>query len=179
MNYKKFVLVSTILLFFIGGLMHFAYEFSENNVIVGLFSPVNESVWEHTKMALIPIILLWTLYYLFKKSEFKMDKDNWFLGCLVSIITTIFLMITFYYFYTGAFGIESVVVDILILLFSLLLGQLLGIHYYNTSKSVSTSISISIILAILLFYILVTFNTPKLPLFEDSNTNTYGINMLK
>lgn len=30
-----------------GTLLHFVYEWSGSAVIVGLFAPVNESVWEH------------------------------------------------------------------------------------------------------------------------------------
>ena len=32
-----------------GTLLHFVYGWSGRNLLVGLVSPVNESVWEHTK----------------------------------------------------------------------------------------------------------------------------------
>jgi Family of unknown function (DUF6512) len=33
-----------------GTLQHFVYGWSGQNALVGLVSPVNESVWEHTKL---------------------------------------------------------------------------------------------------------------------------------
>ena len=46
----KYEFISTIIIIILGVLLHFAYEWSGNNNIVGLVTPVNESVWEHMKI---------------------------------------------------------------------------------------------------------------------------------
>lgn len=60
---EKWIVLGIPLLFLIGAVMHFAYGLLWENPIVGLFAPINESVWEHAKMVLWPVILWWVLYY--------------------------------------------------------------------------------------------------------------------
>lgn len=40
-----------------GSLAHFLYEWSGKQSVIGLFSPVNESVWEHMKLIFFPMLL--------------------------------------------------------------------------------------------------------------------------
>ena len=49
--------VATVLL---GSLNHFIYEWSGENVVAGLLFATNESVWEHIKLALLPMLLFGT-----------------------------------------------------------------------------------------------------------------------
>lgn len=44
-----FIVISVV-----GTLFHFLYDWSNHNKIVGLFAAVNESTWEHIKIALTP-----------------------------------------------------------------------------------------------------------------------------
>ena len=41
----------------LGTLLHFVYEWSGSNMIVGLFSSTNESTWEHMKLAFYPMLI--------------------------------------------------------------------------------------------------------------------------
>jgi hypothetical protein len=45
----------------VGTAWHFVYVLSGSSALVGLVAPVNESVWEHTKLVSIPI-LAWALW---------------------------------------------------------------------------------------------------------------------
>ena len=47
-----FLIISVIIISIVGTLSHFLYDISNHNRIVGLFSAVNESTWEHIKIAL-------------------------------------------------------------------------------------------------------------------------------
>ena len=59
---KKYVLifeiVSTIFIMILGTLLHFTYKWSNNNVIVGTFSAINESTWEHLKLIFFPMLII-------------------------------------------------------------------------------------------------------------------------
>jgi glycerol uptake facilitator-like aquaporin len=44
-------IVGTLFIIFLGSALHFTYELSGKLAIVGAFSAVNESVWEHLKLA--------------------------------------------------------------------------------------------------------------------------------
>ena len=60
---SKWILYSVPFLFIIGSLFHFAYEFTGKNIIVGFFTPINESIWEHIKLILTPLLLWWILFF--------------------------------------------------------------------------------------------------------------------
>ena len=49
-----FTIISIIVISLIGTLSHFLYDISKHNKVVGLFAAVNESTWEHIKIALTP-----------------------------------------------------------------------------------------------------------------------------
>ena len=40
-----------------GTLLHFAYGWSGENPVVGAFSAVSESTWEHMKLLFVPLLL--------------------------------------------------------------------------------------------------------------------------
>jgi hypothetical protein len=40
-----------------GSALHFVYGWSSQNALVGLFAPVNESIWEHAKLVFLPPLL--------------------------------------------------------------------------------------------------------------------------
>lgn len=52
---ERQILVGVPVLFLAGTLLHFLYGLSGEFFLVGLLAPVNESVWEHLKLALWPI----------------------------------------------------------------------------------------------------------------------------
>ena len=139
---QKWILKGIPILFLIGSLMHFIYGFSQNNIIIGLISPVNESIWEHLKLLLLPVICWWVVYYIFNGKKYSIDANKWFTAASISLLTSLFAIPMIYYFYTGAFGIKSLLIDILSLLIALTIGQLLGYHFYKYSKGINSTISI-------------------------------------
>ncbi len=93
-----------------GTLSHFLYQWTGENILVGLFTPVNEAVWEHIKLLFFPMLLF--IAYAVRRFRgilphigYALLKGN-LLGCL--------LIPALYYTYTGAFGIHSTVIDIAI-----------------------------------------------------------------
>ena len=173
------IYVSTIILFLLGTCFHFAYEVLGRNFIVGLLTPVNESVFEHLKLALLPIAIWWTLFYLIKGRKYSIDKSSWFLGCLVSIIVSILIIASIHYITVCGIGIESSLVNILSLYVAVFISQLIAYHLYKGSKGINYLISILLILTLLAAFSFLTINPPKIPLFEDPKSQTYGINSQK
>ena len=179
-NPEKFILIGIPIIFVLGSLMHFSYEFTNENIIIGLLTPVNESVWEHTKLGIIPLLLWWGLYYIFNRKKYNIEKNKWFTSFLISFLISIITIPMLFYFYTEAFGIENVFIDILIYFLSILLGQTLGLHFYKYSNGINYKICVLISIVILILYGILTIIPPKLPIFKDGNTSTYGIiNKLK
>lgn len=162
---KKRILISIPLLFVLGSILHFTYDFSGKNTIVGLFSATNESIFEHTKLAFIPITLWWLINYL--KTKNKINAKAWFTAGFSSALTSTIAIPFIFYFYTNTFGIESIIIDILILLFCIAIGQLLSIHLYTYSKGMSTKLIICLWLIVIVFFVVFTIYPPSLPIFID------------
>ena len=57
MKFKKFEIISTIFIIILGTLLHFTYNWSNNNSIVGIYSSINESTWEHLKLVFYPMLI--------------------------------------------------------------------------------------------------------------------------
>jgi len=47
-------LAGAVFIILLGSMLHFTFELSGENPVVGVFSAVNESVWEHLKLAYWP-----------------------------------------------------------------------------------------------------------------------------
>jgi hypothetical protein len=157
--------------------LHFLFEWTGNNICVGLFAPVNESPWEHLKLTFWPILIWWILGYLFygKKNENALPRFT--VSCAVAEIVCSLFIIAFYYTYTGAFGIESLILDILSLLLGLILGLLLAIHIYSCSNPGKGAMFLSAVILLVMAgaFIIFTFMPPHIPLFKDPPSGTYGI----
>lgn len=176
-KYEKWILLGIPIISIIGSFMHFAFNFSGNLKIVALFAPINESIWEHLKLAFFPTLLWWIIgFFLFNKdSNFK--KRNYICSMILSALIAPLIITCFYYTYTGALGISSLILDIFSLYLSILLSQILGIHTYkygNFSIKTFVILVLILIITILLFWIF-TFKPPHIPLFLDSSKGIYGI----
>lgn len=165
---EKWILLGIPVLFIIGSIFHFIYEWTGKNFIIGLILPTDESIFQHIKMIIVPIICWWTIYYFLKRKKHNIHSDKWFTGALISLLISIILIPSLYYLYTGALGIESLTADILILFISLLCGQLLGLHFYRYSKGYDTTIILCIFVFIILLAAIFTLYPPNLPLFIDA-----------
>ncbi|MDD4795401.1 MAG: DUF6512 family protein [Bacilli bacterium] len=162
----KSVFKSTIILFITGFFLHYAYDISNNNFLVGLFTPINESVFEHLKLAFYPILSWWLILYIFKEDIYNINKERWFTGCLVSIITSILTILSIYYIMKCGFELESIFIDILSLYVGLLTGQFLGYHIYKYYLKTNFVIVMILVLLIFISFIIFTIYPPNVLIFK-------------
>lgn len=172
---ERQILWGVPVLFFVGSAVHFLYALSGRQFLVGLFAPVNESVWEHMKLVLWPMVLWWSLYYIRVARRRELDASAWFAGALVALIGAQSSILLLFYFLQGAFGIASLWSDIGIFFLGILLGQCLGLRRYHRGSSVSWMVPMLLILLLLLLSVVFTMLPPDVPLFVDTNTGQRGI----
>lgn len=176
---STWILIGIPVLFFTGSAMHFLYDMVDTIPIIGFLAafiaPVNESIWEHCKLLLVPVITWWGLYYFVYGRSFKINSNKWFSGALSALLAALSLIPLLYYFYTGAFGIELIWIDVAIMLAAVTSGQLLGLHVYHHSKGLRAVTVIIVFAFIVGIFIVFTFYPPHLPLFQDGQSGTYGI----
>ena len=174
---RKYMIYGTIPICLIATLNHFLYEFSGKNTIVGMFTPINECVWEHLKLAFYPTILWWALGYFLYNKKTNIHINKWISSMVISLIISPIIIVNFYYTYTGALGIESIVLDVFSLILGVFIGQIVAINYYENSRY--SGIIFYILIAIFIIYTglltYFTFYPPNIPIFIDSTTGLRGI----
>lgn len=150
------------------------YEWSGNNIFIGLFSAVNESTWEHLKLLFWPSFFFSIIEYIF----IGKDYNNYITAKAVSFYTGILSIIFLFYTYTGIVGDNFIVIDILNFIISVIISQYLGykITTWNMDVSVKiNTISFIAIVILALAFIFFTVNPPQIPFFKDPVTGGYGI----
>lgn len=174
---RKSILISIPVLFIISAPMHFLFDFTGKLAIMGAFAPVNESPWEHLKLAFFPV-LAWRIVYYFKaqKSE-NLSGEKWMVSTAAAAVSAPLVVFLFFYSYTGAFEVEFLALDIFSLLLAIAVGQWLGFHIYKYAEpsKLIVYVSLAVIIILIFMFIYFTYSTPHISLFRDRNTGGYGI----
>ena len=156
----------------VGTLLHFLLDWTGDNATVALFSAVNESIWEHLKLLFYPMVAFALVEY-FRWG--RQEQDFWCVK-LVGIAVGIALIPVLYYTYTGALGVKADWFNITI--FFLVAAAV----YWLETKLFSQKILCpnkgkwaKLLLAVIaLAFTVFTFLPPRIPLFQDPLTGTYG-----
>lgn len=164
-------IASAIFVIFVGSALHFVFAWSGYNSIVGAFSAVNESTWEHTKLAFLPILVFSLFQYPFVKKEFK----NYFTIKTKESFLAVILIIVIFYTYSGVMGQHYLFMDILTFVIAVIAAKILAyIHLFNKTKE-NPTLPIILIALLGIFFVYATFYPPQIQLFLDTPTGTYGI----
>jgi hypothetical protein len=166
-------LAGIVFIVIIGTTLHFTFELSGNQPVVGVFSAVNESVWEHLKLGFWPA-LLWALieYRYIKKST-----NNFFFAKTAGIYLIPIVIPILFYSYTAVLGESVLVIDILTFVVAVIVGQLASYKLltYRRLPHLLSKISLFALALLGVAFVLFTFYPPHLPLFRDPVTSGYGI----
>ena len=168
-----FTIISIILISLIGTLSHFLYDITNHNKVIGLFCAVNESTWEHIKIALTPTFL-WSLIdgYIYGTSS------NYFFAKFTSLVIIITLMPTLYYGYKYLTKKNNFIINILIFYMVIISSQS---TFYLLLKIEQLPFLCKYISCIGLFFIFGGYMIHTLMpannfLFKDPISNKYGYN---
>lgn len=105
---KKVILFAAILVAVLGTLAHFAYDFSEQNFLVGLVTPVNESTWEHMKLLFFPMLIIGGFVWRKLRNQLPCIGSSLLAGLLNGTI----LIPALFYTYRGVLGFSVPAIDI-------------------------------------------------------------------
>ena len=162
---------SIIIISIVGTLAHFLYDISNHNKIIGLFAAVNESTWEHIKIAITPT-LLWALYdgYIYG------SNPNYFTAKIASLLIITIVIPLIFYSQKLLLKKDYVLINVLSFYIAIFLGQL---SFYKIIKLSPLDYVYSYISCVALFiffacYLLLTLLPLKTFLFKDPITNKYG-----
>ena len=130
----------------LGTLMHFFYEWSNNNSLIGLFCPVNESPFEHLKLLLFPY-LIWTFIEAVKLSQ---DKFNIYFSKLIGIVSGMFLTLAVFYICKGMLGKDFDFINIASFFIGVLTAYIISYNIIENSKGKGLINGISFAMLILI-----------------------------
>ena len=147
-----------------GTLLHFVYGWSGQNALAGLVSPVNESVWEHTKLLVVPVVVAGAVEAVLLH---EVRRVAW--ATLVEAILGALAIVAIFYTYTGALGTGPILwADITSFVLVVAGGQWLHLRVMLSKQiTVPPAVVAALgLLALLVLYAIWTATPPDLPVFQ-------------
>ena len=164
---KRYIIIGTIFIIISGTLSHFFYEWSNNNFVVGLFSPINESTWEHMKLVFFPMLL----FSLIANSKLKEIYPCITSSLLFGILIGTFLIPIIFYTYTGILGYNVFVLDLITFIYAVICSAFTVYRLTLSCRMQNhTTILFIIVCVVLICFVLYTVYPPNIALFA---TPTY------
>ena len=159
---KSYIIIGIIFVSVLGTFLHFAYDLSDSNFIIGLFTPINESIWEHTKLIYFPM-LIYSIYLNIKlKDKYPCIFSAMILGAIFGVI----LIITLFYTYSGIIGYNLSFIDILIFYVSVIFSFYMAYKLALSCKTNKFNILFQFLNILMIFlFIFFTIYPPQIPLF--------------
>lgn len=170
-NILRFQIISAIFIAILGTLLHFTYGWSNQNLLVGAFSAVNESTWEHLKLLFFPYLLTIIFGY------FYIGKDNSNFICTKTLGVMVSILFTIIFFYTsaGILGFNLATLNIATFYIAIILGEYIAYKLMISNFNCNNKLAITILIILTLSFIFFTYFTPQIGLFKDPLTSEYGI----
>ena len=166
-------LIGVVFIIFLGSALHFTFALSGNQPIVGAFSAVNESVWEHLKLAFWPSLL----FALIEFPLLRKATNNFFTAKAIGPYLMVTIIPLVFYSYTALSGKSVFAVDISSFVVAVIIGQLLSyklLTYRQLPRNLN-KIAVIVIILLAIAFIVFTFYTPQLQIFRDPTNGAYGI----
>ncbi len=171
---KKIIFINALITFALCFLTHFLYDLFPNTLFSFLF-PVNESIWEHMKMIYTTILLYGIIEYFILK-KFNYSYESFILPLFIKSIIAIPIYLAMYYPLRYLFG-EVMFITFTLLLLTFVIVNYLSYKFIMPKKfPYEKLLSIVGIVTIYIIMIILTYKTPHLEIFFDTEEEKYGIN---
>ncbi len=174
MKLKKYEVIGAVFTAIVGSLLHFTYEWSGNNPVVGAISAVNESTWEHLKLFVVPMII----FSCFEFIIFRKMHKNFVPVKLLSILIGMSTITVAFYTYKGVLGYNFLAADIGTFILGITAAYVFSFKRLKSGKFSSRSANIAGIagtVVLVACIVLFTFYPPHIGLFKDPVSDFYGI----
>ena len=159
---KHYIIGGAVFVLVVGTLTHFLYEWTGNNFVVGLFTPVNESVWEHMKLVFFPTLLCSFLLI----TKFGKEYPCMTSACCFGILLGACLVPALYYIYTGITGRDILILDLAVFAVSVI-AAFVSIYRFAQSCRVQawTPVLFLAVCAGIVCFLLFSYHPPKAAIF--------------
>ena len=147
-----------------GTLLHFLYDWSGQHPVVGAFSAVNESIWEHMKLLFFPMLVFSLIEY----SRIGKEYPNFWCVKLIGTLMGLTVIPVLYYTYTGALGVSADWFNIAIFFIAAAAVYWLETKLLQNSRPRCTfpAVALGTLLLIGVVFVMLTYHPLNLPLFQ-------------
>lgn len=161
---KHCMIIGIFFVVIAGALAHFLYEWTGNNFAIGLFTPINESVWEHMKLIFFPMLLYSFGGILKLRKEYPCIDSALCFGILTGTI----LIPIFFYTYTGFLGRNMLALDIGTFVLSIIIAFFAAYKFTLSCRlKFYTFLLYGLMFLFFICFMVFTYHTPDMKIFVD------------
>ena len=156
-----------------GSLLHFVFALFGEWPPLALIAAVNESVWEHLKLAFWPALFYALIEWPFLRGKTK----NFWTAKSFGIFSMPVIITAGFYGYKALIGHHILWVDISLFIFAVFAGQIMSTRLLlcRSFNSATKILALFLLVVMIGAFSLFTFFPPHVPLFCDSATGQFGI----
>ena len=157
----------------LGTVLHFLYDRLKGAAWIAPFSGVNESTWEHMKLLFWPMLAFAAV-----ERVFFLDRADFWCIKLRGILLGLVVIPILFYTYNGVIGPSPDWINIAIFFLSAAIAYIYEVRAFGREEVICRQPRAALLALLFLaaLFVLFTFKTPRLGIFRDPITGTYGIN---
>jgi len=162
-----------VVIFLSGSVLHFVFDWLGGWPPAALIAAVNESVWEHLKLAFWPGLIFAVIEFLFLRAKTK----NFWVAKTCGLFTMPVIIVAVFYGYAALIGRHILWLDIALFGLAVVAGQMISFALMVREPfgpKIRIATGVALVLMIVAFS-LFSYLPPRRPLFRDSSTGQYGI----
>lgn len=168
---RWFFIIGFVFVNIAGTISHFVYDWFPSD-FTAVFFAVNESTWEHMKLAFFPMFI----YFLAGYPIVGKRYNNYVFAMFLALAISTILIPILFYGYTAIIGKSIIIIDISIFVISVFAGFVAAYFaMIREDKKALNAIGIIGIVILTACFLTFTFYPPQIFLFKDPITGGYGI----
>lgn len=166
-----------IFIVLIGGLLHFTFDISGRWLPLGIFSAVNESVWEHLKLAFWPAVFWTIIEYLFFRRNNSDIHSGFFVAKAIGAYLMPVIIVVIFYSYTTFTGDSILIVDLSSFVIAVIIGQVVSYRLWCAFRYFRKYNWLGLVMLVVgaSLFAMFTFFPPEVSLFRDPPSGGFGI----
>jgi hypothetical protein len=170
----RWEIIGVVVIIIFGTTLHFWFELTGYWRPMALIAAVNESTWEHFKMAFWPGLFFALIEYRFVKNE----TNNFVVAKFAGLLTMPIITMILFYGYTSLTGTHLLWADVIVFILSVLGGQWVSLIILTRTEKMQPAIqkiALGGLALMVLAFSLLSYFPLKNFLFEHPETGEYGI----
>jgi hypothetical protein len=170
---RNWELAGIPVIFLTGSAMHFVFELTGYWPPIAWLVAVNESVWEHFKLAFWPAVIYAALEYVFVR---KFASNFWLGKSLGIFFMPLFIGVT-YYSYTAILERFCLWIDMTSFFVAIVIGQFISLRLLTASQAEAGLQRLGAIglWTMIATFVVFSYAPPRTFLFKDYYKDEYGI----